>query len=186
MFLLIEDNKGQKKPQKWVNDDHGKMWVPEGDLVRTPDLDQFTVQVKMFTVPQHDLSTEGRRCQWWPDRLTLCHRQRQSRRVEQQTNKRNTVNEQHALLLSYGSEWFSPCPQERRRRRRGSLYIGSECSLDVAEGHSLPPVRRKTFVITETLRRRSYLLYMYGFSKYLSIHLVLTKFRNVRYFQGPP
>lgn len=50
MFLLIEDNKGQK-PQKGVNDDHGKMFVPEGDLVRTPDLDQFTVQVKMFTVP---------------------------------------------------------------------------------------------------------------------------------------
>lgn len=49
----------------------------------------------------------------------------------------------------YGSQCFSPCPQERRRQRRGSLCIGSECSVDGAEGRSPLPVQRTTFATTE-------------------------------------
>lgn len=97
---------------------------------------------------------------------------------------------------------FSPCRQERRRQRREGLYIWSEYSVILLQvvDHSLPPAQRMTFVITEILRATllfssilfSYPVYIYIYYCVLMYYYrynvgnVLTKFKKVRYFQGPP
>lgn len=118
--------------------------------------------------PQRGLSRGGRRSQQWPGRLTLCHRQKQSRKVEQQTNKENAtdtrVNSWRRSYFMIKTDaglylfllCFSPCQQERQRQRREGLYMCSESCLTSTQTvyRSLPPVQRMTFVVTAILRAR--------------------------------